>query len=151
MFIYLKKKIAINRGYKSHHNIFSVNHYTINNLIFDCANYFRQKIVLWEPSLHVLLQICSWISKCNVLSRCCQKGFSLFQLFMCLTLLEKSKIATINSKMTIEAMIIVNKCLRFFSIPLPENSMFAFIVIESVSKFSFGFSKIKRLTTHFTI
>ena len=52
--------------------------------------------------------------------------------------------------MTIQAIMIVEKFLGYFSVSVPENSMFAFIVIEPISKLSFGFSNIRTLTTHFT-
>ena len=70
------------------------------------------------------------------------KAFSLFQLLICLTLLEKSKIPIINSYMTIQRIMIVKKSLGYFSVSFSERFMFTFIVIESILKLSFDFSNI---------
>ena len=52
--------------------------------------------------------------------------------------------------MTIQTIMIVKKFLGYFSVYFPESSMFAFVVIEPISKLSFGFSNIRRLTIHLT-
>ena len=44
----------------------------------------------------------------------------------------------------------MKKSLGYFLVSFPESSMFAFIVIEPISKHSFGFSIIKSLATLFT-
>ena len=49
--------------------------------------------------------------------------------------------------MTVQTMI-VKTSLGYFLIPFPIDSMFAFIVIETIWKHGFGFSNIWSLTTH---
>ena len=51
---------------------------------------------------------------------------------------------------TIQAMMIVKTFLGYFSVSFPESSMFAFIVIEPISKLSYGFCNIRSLITPFT-
>ena len=53
--------------------------------------------------------------------------------------------------MTIQTIMIVKKFQRYFSVSFNERSLFAFKVSETIRKLSFGFSKIRSLTTYFTL
>ena len=96
----------------------------------------------------MLVEVPLYFIKKKFLSWCCEE-VSLSLVSMCLTLLQKSKIPINKSWLTIQRAMIVKKFLGYFSITFPESSMFALIVIESISKLSFGFTSIRNLNTYF--